>query len=110
MSLMRFLGACALLAFLSAGTGASAEGCWLSLYDDSGAVSGEWSGSCKGDKAYGDGVAKFADGGSYRGDAEDGRAHGQGVVVDARAIATRGGSPTAGVMALVPRRVRKVGA
>ena len=78
-----FLRSCALLAFLMTGSGTHAESCWLELYDDSRKVTGAWSGSCKDDKAYGNGVAQFSDGGTYRGDAQGGRAHGRGEVVDA---------------------------
>ena len=71
-------GICALLAFLSVGSGAYAESCLLELYDDARKVSGAWWGSCKEGKAYGYGAAEFADGGTYLGDAQGGRAHGSG--------------------------------
>ena len=85
------LGICALLAFLSAGSGAYAESCWLELYDDARKVSGAWWGSCKDGKAYGYGAAEFADGGTYLGDAQGGRAHGSGKVVDAQGDRYEGG-------------------
>ena len=65
------------------GSGAHAEICRLVVYGDSGVASGEWSGPCKDRKAYGNGVAQFADGGTYWGDSEGGRAHGRGEMVDA---------------------------
>ena len=85
------LGICALLALLSAGSGANAGGCWLELHDDARKVSGAWWGSCEGDKAYGYGAAEFADGGTYLGDAQGGRAHGSGKVVDAQGDRYEGG-------------------